>query len=332
MPVPSEAATGISVALLRPIAELLSRLDEDEARFLAGLGITDASAPNCYVPGAHVDLALEALALRRDDPSFALTLAKTAASRPLGLFGHMVWLSGTVRDAIERAAKRYQLVTQRTQLALIEHSNFAVLRSTPVAAALRAGRILSEFPFASLAIRARETTRHAFQLRAMRFAHPGEASNAYDEVFRAPVSFSAAFDEFEADHANLALPLTTADSITVELLDSTVAQLTASAALTPLTPFLDRVRRSVAAHPNGEPSPDEIAKELGISARTLRRHLEQAGASLRAVVDGVRRGRADELLAAGNSVKEVGFALGFSEPSAFSRAYKRWTGKAPSGE
>jgi len=31
-------------------------------------------------------------------------------------------------------------------------------------------------------------------------------------------------------------------------------------------------------------------------------------------------------------VKEVAFALGFSEPSAFSRAYKRWTGKAPSGE
>jgi len=331
MPAPADASAGISVALLRPIAELLSRLDEDEAGFLAGLGVSEASAPNSYIPGALVDAALDALALRRGDPSLSLTLASTSALRPLGLFGHMVWLSGTVRDAIERAAKRYQLVTQRTQLALVEHAGYSVLRSTPVTAGARRGRILSEFPFASLAIRARETTKQAFHLRAMRFAHPGEPSGAYEEVFRAPVSFNAAFDEFEADHANLALPLTSADPITVEVLDSTVAQLTASAA-TPPTPFLDRVRKSVATHPHGEPSPDEIAKELGISARTLRRHLEQDGTSLRAVVDEVRRSRADELLGTGRSVKEVAFALGFSEPSAFSRAYKRWTGKAPSGE
>ncbi len=331
MPAPGDASSGISVALLRPIAELLDRLDEDEAGFLAGLGITEASAPNSYVAGSAVDAALDALALRRGDPSFSLTLAWTAAIRPLGLFGHMVWLSGTVRDAIERAAKRYQLVTQRTRLALVEHDGYSILRSTPVTAGARRGRILSEFPFASLAIRARETTKQAFHLRAMRFAHPGEPSAAYEEVFRAPVSFDAALDEFEADHANLALPLTSADPITVEVLDSTVAQLTASATTQP-TPFLDRVRKTIAAHADREPSPDEIAKELGISARTLRRHLEQDGTSLRAVVDEVRRARADELLAAGRSVKEVAFALGFSEPSAFSRAYKRWTGKAPSGE
>ncbi|CAN5250417.1 AraC family transcriptional regulator [soil metagenome] len=331
MPGLGEAASGISVALLRPIAELLGRLDEDEAGFLAGLGITEASPPNAYISGAQVDASLDALARRRDDPSFALTLATTAAIRPLGLFGHMVWLSGTVRDAIERAAKRYQLVTLRTQLALVEHADFAVLRSTPVATAQRPGRILSEFPFASLAIRARETTKHAFQLRAMRFAHPCQASVAYDEVFRAPVSFDAGVDEFEVDHVNLALPLTSADSITGEVLDSRVAQLTASASAAS-TPFPERVRKSVVAHPTGEPAPDEVARELGVSARTLRRHLEQEGTSLRAVVDEVRRGRADELLAAGRSVKEVAFALGFSEPSAFSRAYKRWTGKAPSGE
>ncbi len=329
MPPLPDVASGISVALLRPIGELLSRLGEDQAGFLASLGITDASAPNSYVAGAAVDAALDTIARHRGDPSFALTLAKTAAIRPLGLFGHMVWLSGTVRDAIERAAKRYQLVTQRTQLSLIDHPEFMVLRSTPVSAAVRRGRIISEFPFASLAIRARETTKQAFRLRAMRFAHPGEPSLAYEDVFRAPVAFGAAFDELEADHANLALPLTTADPITVEVLDSTVAQLTASAR--PASAFADRVRALV-ARSTGEPSPEDLAKELGISARTLRRHLEQDGTSLRAVVDDARRARADELLGAGNSVKEVAFALGFSEPSAFSRAYKRWTGKAPSGE
>ena len=68
---------------------------------------------------------------------------------------------------------------------------------------------------------------------------------------------------------------------------------------------------------------------MGISARTLRRHLEQQGQTLRGVVDGVRRERADQLLDAGMSVKEIAFALGFSEPSAFRRAFKRWTGSTP---
>ena len=43
----------------------------------------------------------------RGDPAFGLTLARAAVVRPLGLFGHMVWLSGTVRDALDRAVKFY---------------------------------------------------------------------------------------------------------------------------------------------------------------------------------------------------------------------------------
>jgi AraC-like DNA-binding protein len=46
----------------------------------------------------------------------------------------------------------------------------------------------------------------------------------------------------------------------------------------------------------------------------------------------VRRDRATDLLAAGASIKDVAFQLGFSEPSAFSRAYKRWTGRSPGGD
>jgi len=94
------------------------------------------------------------------------------------------------------------------------------------------------------------------------------------------------------------------------------------------TPFLDRVRRAVADQ-GGTPTLTCVGRSVGVSARTLRRRLEEEGQSLRGVIEDVRRERADALLAAGTPVKEVAFALGFSEPSAFSRAYKRWTGKAP---
>ncbi|MCW5803036.1 MAG: helix-turn-helix transcriptional regulator [Deltaproteobacteria bacterium] len=91
-------------------------------------------------------------------------------------------------------------------------------------------------------------------------------------------------------------------------------------------PPVDRVRRALG---QGAASLPDVARRIGTSSRTLRRHLEREGLTLRGLVDDVRRARADELLAAGTAVKEVAFALGFSEPSAFSRAYKRWTGRAP---
>ena len=122
----------------------------------------------------------------------------------------------------------------------------------------------------------------------------------------------------------LYLAVAAAFTITSRVLEATVEQLTETASS---LPFVERVRR--AAGDKLDASPDQIARALGISARTLRRHLDQQGETFRGVIDRLRRERADELLARGVAVKEVAFALGFSEPSAFSRAYKRWTGKAP---
>ncbi len=311
---------GISVALLRPLAELLGRIDEDAAGFLAGLGVDDGMAPNAYIAAARVDAAIAAIAARRSDPTFALTLAQASASRPLGLFGHLVWLSGTVRDALERAVKFYGMVTHRTTLVLGDST--IAQRAKP---GVVRGRILTEFPFASLALRTREATDGAFVLRAVRFAHAGEATPAYAALFGAPVTFGAGRDELEFDPAQLDLRLASADPITAAVLEAKVVQLTSA----PLDPFLARVRVAIATDFTGGLA--AIAKQLAISARTLRRHLEQHGHSLRELTDDVRRVRADELLAAGTPIKEVAFALGFSEPSAFSRAYKRWTGAAPGG-
>ncbi|HEY0255047.1 MAG TPA: AraC family transcriptional regulator ligand-binding domain-containing protein [Kofleriaceae bacterium] len=313
----------ISVALLRPLSELLARIDEDAAAFLEELEVPPEAAPNLYVDAARVDRALDRIASRRGDPALAMTLARISAIRPLGLFGHMVWLSGTVRDALERAVKRYQMVTRRTQLELIESGDIAVVRSTPVEPDAPRGKILAEFPFASLALRARETTGGAFHLRAMRFGHAGEATPAYAEVFRAPVTFGNGVDELECAIDQLSLPLASADPITVQAIEATVAQLSA----TPQTSLVDRVRRAIGDA--NDPELAVVAGSLGMSERTLRRHLEQDQTSLRQIADELRRARADAMLAAGRSVKDVAFALGFSEPSAFSRAYKRWTGKAP---
>ncbi len=323
-----DAVHGISVALLRPLAELLGRLDVDPAEFLAALGVDEAMPPNTFVAATAVDDKLAAIAAQRNDPAFALTLARGAAVRPLGLFGHMVWLSGTLRDALTRAAKFYSVITRRITLTLDESAGaIATLRMHPVNRGIKRGRILTELPFASLALRARHATDGAFVLQAVRFTHAGETTPIYADVFGAPVTFGAAHDELELPTAQLDLRIAGADPITAAALEARAVQLTATGS--GRTAFVEKVRHAIAARLDAELSPTAIASSLGISARTLRRHLEHEGLTLRTTLDDVRRERADELLAAGTPVKEIAFALGFSEPSAFSRAYKRWTGVAP---
>ena len=308
----------VSVALLRPLASVLDRLEPACGdRFLDALNIDADTDADTYLDGARVDRLLDELAARRRDRAFALTLAQTSLAYPLGLLGHVIWLSGTLRDALARAVKFYGVVSRRTTVELDVRGATAIVRQRGAR-----GAILTEYPFASLALRARTATGGRFAPRAVRFAHAGTALPIYREVFGVRVAFDAGVDELELDAAMLELPLAASDPITSAALEARAAQLVA----TPATGFVERVRRAVDV---ADPAPGRVAKRLGISTRTLRRRLEQEGRSLRAIVDGVRRERADELLAAGIAIKDIAFRLGFSEPSAFSRAYKRWTGGTP---
>jgi AraC-like DNA-binding protein len=76
---------------------------------------------------------------------------------------------------------------------------------------------------------------------------------------------------------------------------------------------------------------DEAAREMHLAPRTLHRRLADEGTSFRAIKDTLRRDRALALLARpGGSVARVAAELGYSEPSAFFRAFQGWTGEAPS--
>ena len=82
----------------------------------------------------------------------------------------------------------------------------------------------------------------------------------------------------------------------------------------------------------GPPTVAETASALGLSTRTLQRRLAIAGRSFEAMLDEVRRARAEELLANGRwDLAEIAYKLGYSERSAFTRAAIRWFGVPPSG-
>jgi len=94
----------------------------------------------------------------------------------------------------------------------------------------------------------------------------------------------------------------------------------------PLRPIRDAIGTSLAAGPRLE----EVAKRVAMSSRTLQRRLHGAGTTFQELVDEARRRLAQGYLEdQGLTVGEVAYMLGYSEPSAFVRAFKRWTGRTP---
>ena len=82
----------------------------------------------------------------------------------------------------------------------------------------------------------------------------------------------------------------------------------------------------------GEAGMDRIAGKMALSRQTLFRRLKAEGTTFEAVLDDLRRRLALEYLSGRKvSVSETAYLVGFAEPAAFSRAFKRWTGESPRG-
>lgn len=81
---------------------------------------------------------------------------------------------------------------------------------------------------------------------------------------------------------------------------------------------------------SGEVRIERLARDLGFGRQTLYRRLKAEGITYAQVLDGLRHRLALRFIGEGSTVKETAYRLGFSDPAAFSRAFKRWTGRSPS--
>ena len=167
-------------------------------------------------------------------------------------------------------------------------------------------------------------------LRGLEFACPAPAHrHEYLHFFGAPVRFDAPETMLRFDAAHLSLPVIRNDPALRTFLSEAPANI--------LVRFRHdqswaiRVRKHLSDRPPAEwPDFETLAGRLKLSPATLRRQLRADGQSYLAIKDDLRLARAQKLLAEpGHSVADIASQLGYSEPSAFFRAYRKWTGRSP---
>jgi AraC-like DNA-binding protein len=94
--------------------------------------------------------------------------------------------------------------------------------------------------------------------------------------------------------------------------------------------LVEKVRQTLAQHPEHSRNAEDLAAWLHMSARTLHRQLKEEGASLQALKDSVREQRARALLLRTQKpLKQIAKDVGFSNEKSLIRAFKAWTGQAP---
>jgi AraC-like DNA-binding protein len=224
-----------------------------------------------------------------------------------------------VETDLGEAPMRFGLVAERGAIWLIDN------RRNP-----NAFPELTESAFAQL-VCGRRRAGSAPPLRSVRFTHadPGYAAE-YERIFQCPVTFGADRNAIEiAPEGETALAVKLPSyvfGVLTERADALLAELQAQKSIRARVEALLMARLHT-----GEASMDEIATELGQSRQTLFRRLRAEGVTFEKVLDELRHRMALDYLSARKvSVNETAYLVGFSDPAAFSRAFKRWTGLSPS--
>lgn len=256
-----------------------------------------------------------------------------AARVPRGAFALLEYAARTAPDLRNggRHLLRCDRLFGRRGLALHEHGHRTTIRdeSADVAESSTECAVV-ELMFGALAAIGRDALGGAWQPSAVRFTHAATGTpRKYGDVFGCGAEHLAMQTELEIPTATLDAPLRGADPrLHSLLLDSGAQFLRRLDGDAFVSHSVRRVLRD--AIRTGRVSLPRIADELGMTRRTLQNRLAREGTSLSVLVDRVRQDLAEQYLARpGVGISEVAAALGYSEPSAFRRAFKRWTGTTP---
>ena len=293
----------------------------------AGLCPDDLADPDSRVKSAASLKLWRAIIASQKDPLLGLHIGSSIKATELGLVGYAMYYSRDLRCALSRLALYLRILSESVLFNVEENDEQAILiwQADPLLAAL--GHPI-EFIVTLVVSLAREITgSDLVPIRVELSTSNPESPAAYKDFFRCPISFNRPVASVTLSHRQMGL----SSKATDVTLAGYLSDLASKTMLPRDTSVVAAVRRSLWQFlPGGHPDLWRIASQMGISERSLQRRLGEEGTSFSRILDDLRRDLSEELLVDRKlSVAQVAFLLGYSEPSAFQRAFRRWRGISP---
>jgi AraC-like DNA-binding protein len=306
-----------------------SNQDQALSDVLDGTGLTPAllDDPACLADMQQCRKVISNLIRLTGDQGIGLKMGQEVEIGDFGIIAHAMLSSQTLRQAIEYWVQYSNLVGMLIRLTQQEQEgawvivfteteplgfvyNFAV--EEILITGIKLGGLLSGA---------------ALQVREITVTYPAPMHvKAYGEYFPCPVRFNAERTSIIVDSPSLDTPLPTKNDELNEVFRRHCMQLMRQ--IGQRDPIAARVRGVLIGSGRQLPNLTEAAKRLGISSRSLRRHLASEGASYQKVLDNFRLDMAREYLRSEHfAIKQVADLLGFRDANSFRRAFKNWSGQ-----
>jgi AraC-like DNA-binding protein len=313
----------IAYAALRdiPVIQLcrLSGID------LAALKATDSYA----ISNRQLDELWQEASQLAEDPLFGLHFGESLQLSALGIVGEIIKTSDTVGMAIEKAAALSHLLTDLFRVVVTSSATTFTVGFLPLTErtdtfsfrqTLELFMVFVVHELDGLLLRKIKPV-------AVRLPYRLENAAEYARVFRCDIEKSATEYALVFDRTYQQEPLLTAN---FEMQQALLQKVNKSVTVAG-DALVEKIRYYLLTNAYlGIPSLSEIAANFNVSPRTLQRKLKEEGISYQDVADEVRKSLAIHYLEEGGyPVKEISYMLGYNELSAFTRAFKRWTGSTP---
>jgi len=321
----------VTGAYLQPLLETAAARGVRAERLAAAAGLAASALsplPDSLAARDYIAL-LEAGARLAEDPHFGLHVGERVRPGTFTVYGLVLMACRDFGQALEQT-QRYEVLAHdlgRTQLR-VEGADalYAWISHYPAAS-----RHLVESVFAGIRVFGSWLAGRPLGPRHVAFVHHSDASpDEYERVLGVRPQFGAAANVARFDAAILAMPVPDADPCLYPVLRQHAERLL-GARNAAGDGILAQVR-SLLIHqlPHGGARLPSIAAELGMSPRTLQRKLADAGASFQDLLDSARYDLARDYLRQRElGLVDIAFLLGYQEQSAFTHAFREWSGLNP---
>lgn len=298
----------------------------------AGLHAQALQGEQARIPFIRSAQFFELAAEATGDDSLGFHFAQSRDSRDAGLIGYVGLASGTVGDAIKNICRYRHVANDAHEIDLDESTDPARLSwrfRRPESQVIRQFR---EFNVTNLIRALRHSSGRTLRPISLSLLHPRNINlEEFERYFGCPVRFAAPENVLEFSHIDLAIRLNTSDDRLLVVLRQYCEDVLQRRTEHPPS-LIERVERQIVDRlAKGEAKLDVIASELGMGARTLSRRLAELDTSFNGLLDSLRQALATRYLRHSNlELTEIAFLIGYSEVSAFTHAFRRWTGQSPS--
>jgi len=326
----------VRAAMIRAsvLAPLLRRLDEAgqadallRGSFMSRTQLADPYAP---IPLARYNALFEAAAAALKDPAIGLRLGLAVRPADLGPLGLLFTAAATPGAALARFSALVAALQGGTQAALHQQGEVTFWTYRIDDPTIWPRRQDSEFSLAAICKLLQATAGPGLHPVEAQFEHAAPASTAaHERVFRAVLRFGQPANRLIFANADLTRPHGAADTGLALILERHIAELLQEP--DEAADLVQSVRRMISTRlGQTEITIEPLAACLGLSPRTLQRRLGEAGTSLRQLLREHRQAMADLHVGSGQrSQASIAEALGYSDGTAFGRAFKSWTNITP---